>query len=156
MYYRTTCLRVQEVSPLRQQKRAQCKTERQGLLFKRREKPFLLCSTISLSPHDLEVFLRYLVLHPLPLGTGTLLGKCRPAQVFSHTWSPPTTQLLGYLTVTSPSSCPRPGAGTADGQPRTHPGIQRGGQRQDRAPRLRPQHTIQQSALKTQIQRRNH
>lgn len=132
----------------KQKGRASCSKGGKNLVY-------VVQPSLSLS-HDLEVFLRYLVLRPLPLGTGTLLGKCRPAQVFSHTWSPPTTQLLGYLTVTSPSSCPRPGAGTADGQPRTHPGIQRGGQSQDRAPRLRPQHTTQQSALKTQIQRRNY
>ena len=62
---RTTCPGVPNVTPLRQQRRAQCKRERQDLSFKKQEKVFSLCWSVSLSAPDLVVFLCYWMLHPL-------------------------------------------------------------------------------------------
>ena len=59
------CPRVPNISPLRQQRRAQCKRERQDLSFKKQEKVFSLCSSVSLSAPDLVVSLCYWMLYPL-------------------------------------------------------------------------------------------
>ena len=116
---RTTCPRVPDISPLRQQRRAQCKKDRTSHLKSRKE--LFHCVHQSLFLH-LTWWSFFATVAPPPSCPRLFLGEYRAAHVSGHTWSPAHNLATGHQTIMFPCSCPRPEAGTADGQLKTHGG----------------------------------